>query len=96
MIDIDWDAIYPVLPNARFRDYADVPDVRRGVRRFYEVYRRFLEDLEISFNGDPQRLIKGVTQMIEVKYSLLEIVRNPLAGGPDGLHAGPIFPGSAG
>ena len=92
LIDIDWDAIYPILPDARFSDYSNLPDLRRGVRRFYRTYKRLLADLQIAFNGRPERLIHAVTLMYEVKYSLLEVVKNPMLGTSNETHAGPVFP----
>ncbi|GJM63628.1 ferritin-like protein [Persicobacter diffluens] len=89
-LDIDWNAVYPILTNARLEDYPENSEVRRAAADFNQVYKTFLDKLTKAFNGAPETLIPAVSDMFVIKDKMYQIVRNP-APGTAGNNAAPTF-----
>ncbi len=86
----DWDAVYPVLKDARLANYPEGSELRAAAAGFNQVYADFLEFLTQAYNGQPELLIEAVWWMFRVRDAMLRLMRNPVPGGY-GVHAGPTF-----
>lgn len=89
-LEIDWDAVYPIKPNAKVADYPEGSQVRAAAIDFNTQYGEFLGMINRAFNGDPQLLIPAVGNMFRIKNTAIQLVRNPIPG-TDGLNASPTF-----
>jgi Ferritin-like len=89
-IDIDWDAVYPLKPNARLDDYADAPELHAAAVDFNREYADLLKLLTDAYSGRPELLIDAVVAMFRVRDGMAKLIRNPLPGS-DGLTAAPTF-----
>ena len=89
-LGVEWDAVYPMLRNPRTEDYPEGSAVRAASDAFNALWSRLLHELERGLSGEPPLLLDAVGTMFELKYSALELLRNPLPGDP-GVHAGPSF-----
>jgi Ferritin-like len=89
-LDTDWDAVYPVLTDARLENYPEGSELRAAAVRFNQTYADFLEFLTQAYNGRPEMLIEAVWWMFRIRDAMLQLIRNPVPGGY-GMHAGPTF-----
>lgn len=89
-LQIDWNAVFPIKPNAKLSDYQEGWPVRQAAIDFANYYADFLKLLTQAFNGQPQLFIQAVACMMEIRNKIGALVRNPLPDG-SGLHAGPVF-----
>jgi len=89
---VEWEEVYPIKENATLEDYPDGSEVHTAALNFRSAYSQFLGDLEKAFNGYPEDLIPAVGTMFRLKEYANQLVRNPIPGNKDGLHAAPIFP----
>jgi Ferritin-like len=89
-LDTDWDAVYPVLKDARLDDYPEGSELRAAAVGFNQEYAGFLEFLTQAYNGQPELLIEAVWRMFRVRDAMLQLIRNPVPG-RNGVHAGPTF-----
>ena len=87
---VDWEAVYPVKTNAKLSDYPKGSELYTAAQDFYAAYRKFLADIEYSFDGHPENLIPAVGGMFRLKYQAERIIKNPIPG-EDGVNAAPIF-----
>ncbi|MEA5470609.1 ferritin-like protein [Spirulina sp. 06S082] len=88
---VDWDAVYPVLENAKLEDYPQGTEVYTHAQEFQQAYSQFLAQLEFSFNGHPDKLLPAVGGMFRLKELANSLIRNPIPGRQDGCHAAPIY-----
>lgn len=88
--DVDWDAVYPVLTNARISDFVEGSDLRRDALAYRERYQSFLGSLTVAFTGRPDTLDQAVGEMFELKELALRLIRTPLPN-RDNVHAAPVY-----
>jgi hypothetical protein len=89
-LEVDWAAVYPVLKNARLRDYPEDSELARAARAFNTTYRGFLVFLTRAFSGEPYLLLDAVPQMFRLRDDITRVIKNPVPGRP-GVHAAPTF-----
>jgi len=87
---VDWDAVYPLKPNAKLSDYPEGSEVQEAALEFQKGYSKFLADLEYAFDGHPEMLIPAVGGMFRLKEQASQLIRNPIPG-MSGVNAAPIF-----
>lgn len=88
--EIDWDAVYPLKPNATLSDYPEGSEVYEAAKEFQKGYSKFLADIEDAFDGNPEKLIPAVGGMFRLKEQASHLIRNPMPG-MNGVNAAPIF-----
>lgn len=91
---VDWDAVYPVLPDADFHHYTEAGELQEAVTAYSVAYGDFLARLTEAFRGHPELLVPAVTDMFRIRELASQIIRNPMPG-RDGVNAAPIFRGLA-
>ncbi|MFW5654437.1 MAG: ferritin-like domain-containing protein [Roseicyclus sp.] len=89
-VDVDWDAVYPIMPNARLADLPEGAPVAALVKGFNRDYAAFLGLLTRAFDGEPGLFIDAVGDMFRLKEGFGQIMKTPLGEG-SGLHAAPSF-----
>lgn len=87
---VDWDAVYPVKPNAKLSDYPKGSELYEAAKDFRREYSEFLSKIEYSFDGHPEALIPAVGGMFRLKDKANLLMRNPIPG-LEGVNAAPIF-----
>ena len=87
---VDWDAVYPVLPNATLSDYPEGSEVYIKAQEFQKAYHQFLAQIEFSFNGHPEKLLPAVGGMFRLRNLATSLIRNPIPGNED-FNAAPIY-----
>ncbi len=93
-LDVDWDAVYPIVDDADFPSYTEPGELQDAVRAFSTAYGDFLARLTEAFRGRPDLLVPAVVDMFKIKELATQIMRNPMPG-RHGLNAAPIFRGLA-
>jgi len=89
-VDVDWDAVYPIMSNARLADLPEGAPAAALMTSFNRDYARFLALLTRAFDGEPELFIDAVGDMFRLKEGFGQIVRTPLGNG-SGLYAAPSF-----
>lgn len=89
-INVDWDAIYPIKPNAKLSDYLKGSDVYQAAEAFNRRYASFLKMLTQAFRGQPELLLEAVGEMFVLKELAYRLMRQPIDG-PGTPHAAPTF-----
>lgn len=89
-VDVDWDAVYPILVNARLADYPQGSELHAAAREFNALYYEFLGQLTRAFSGQPELLMPAVGGMFRIKERAVALIRNPIPGKP-GVNAAPTF-----
>jgi hypothetical protein len=92
-IDVDFDAVYPMVANPRNQDYSD-PELRAASDATNRTWSRLLLQIEEAFNGNPSALVPAVHSMFKLRDQALVLLGNPVPDHP-GRHAGPTFEWSA-
>jgi Ferritin-like len=90
LLDMDWQAVYPVMSNARLADYPEGSDLRAGAAAFNAGYADFLGLLTRAFHGEPGLLLGAVGAMFAIKEQAYQLIRQPI-NGANGPHAVPTF-----
>lgn len=93
-LDVDWDAVYPIVADADFHHYTEPGELRDAVLAYSASYGDFLARLTEAFRGHPELLLPAVADMFRIKELASQIMRNPMPG-RDGMNAAPIFRGLA-
>lgn len=88
--EIDWDAVYPLKPNATLSDYPEGSEMYKAAKEFQKSYSKVLADIEYAFDGNPEMLIPAVGGMFQLKEQATHLIRNPMPG-MNGVNAAPIF-----
>jgi Ferritin-like len=89
-LDIDWDAVYPVLRNARLEDYPEGSELHAAARKFNETYADFLGFLTRAYTGHPEFLLEAVWRMFLIRDDMNRLIHNPVPE-RDGVHGAPTF-----
>ncbi len=87
---VDWDAVYPVLENAKLSDYPQGSQLYTHGQEFQKAYSKFLAQIEKSFDGNPKQLIPAVGEMFRLKELANSLIRNPIPG-KKGVNGAPIY-----
>lgn len=90
LLDVDWEAVYPVKTNARLSDYPEGSELRAGAVAFNAGYADFLGLLTRAFRGEPGLLTGAVGAMFQIKELACQLMRQPIDRST-GLHAVPTF-----
>jgi len=93
-LEVDWDAVYPVLADADLQHYAEPGELQDAVTAFSAAYGDFLARLTEAFGGRPDLLLPAVADMFRIKELASQIIRNPMPGRA-GVNAAPVFRGLA-
>lgn len=93
-LEVDWDAVYPVMADAQLDDYTEPGDLRDAVLAHSTAYGEFLARLTEAFTGRPDLLMPAVGDMFRIKELACQIMRNPMPGDA-GVNAAPVFRGLA-
>jgi hypothetical protein len=93
-LEVDWDAVYPLTPDAQLDDYTEPGDLRDAVLAYSATYGEFLVRLTEAFTGRPGLLLPAVADMFRIKELAARIIRNPMPGRA-GVNAAPVFRGLA-
>ncbi len=89
-LDIDWDAVYPVMRNARLEDYPAGSELRAAAIQFNESYADFLRFLTRAYTGHPELLLEAVWRMFRIRDDMTRLIHNPVPQ-RDGVHGAPTF-----
>ncbi|MEO6446529.1 MAG: ferritin-like protein, partial [Gemmatimonadaceae bacterium] len=89
-LPMDWSAIYPMHPNPKVKDYEKQPSVQRMMVQFNRSYTTLLRELQLAFNGTPERLMQAVPLMYELRHQGTSLMKIPSCHG-DGTTVGPSF-----
>ena len=76
-LSIDFEAIYPMLPNPHQSDFADWPEIARALARFNGTFTGLLLQLHGAFAGHHDRFKHAVALMYELKYQGQALMRTP-------------------
>lgn len=87
---VDWEAVYPVMKNARLSDYPENSEVARAARDYQSAYSSFLNELSAAYAGNPDRLIPAVGGLFRLKDLASQLASCPIPGGNE-LNAAPLF-----
>ncbi|MFI5528091.1 ferritin-like protein [Kitasatospora sp. NPDC051853] len=90
VLAVDWDAAYPIDPEAGSADYPPGSQVRGASDEFNRTYGRLLHLLQAAYTGQPQQLRAAVPAMLALRDQAERLYRNPHPGRP-GLHASPTY-----
>ena len=88
-VEVDFDAVYPMLPNPTLDELTD-PDLRAAGERANREWSELLIQIDEAFDGSPAALIPAVHTMFRLRDAMLVLLANPMPG-HDGFHAGPTF-----
>ena len=89
-LEVDFNAVYPLLKNARLADYPISSELYVAAQEFNSGYADFLAHLTRAYTGEPQALLEGVTRMFRLRDDINRLIRNPIPGRP-GVNAAPTF-----
>lgn len=89
-LDINWNAVYPLMKNARLEDYPQGSELYAAAREFNLSYADFLGFLTRAYTGHPELLIEAVWKMFRLRDDMLRLIHNPVPG-RDGAHGAPTF-----
>lgn len=88
-MEVDYDAVFPMLANPRNHDYLD-PELRAASDATNRTWSKLLLQIDEAFNGNPSALVPAVHSMFKLRDEMLVLLGNPLPNHP-GRHAGPTF-----
>lgn len=88
-MEVDFEAVYPMIANPRNQDYRD-PELRAASDAANRTWSKLLVQIDEAFNGDPSALVPAVHSMFKLRDEALVLLANPLPDHP-GRHAGPTF-----
>jgi hypothetical protein len=93
-LHVDWNASYPIKPNAHLADYPAGSEVEAAAIAFNRSYAEFLELLTRAYSGRPDLLLEAVIDMFRLRDQMTRLMHNPIPG-LDGVNAAPTFEVSA-
>ncbi|WP_392530918.1 ferritin-like protein [Nostoc sp. C117] len=86
---VDWNAVYPIKPNAKLSDYPQGSELHEAGQQFQKTYSDFLSKIEYAFDGHPATLIPAVGEMFRLREQANLLIRNPIPG--TNFNAAPIY-----
>lgn len=87
-MDIKYDQVYNMGINPKTEDFVS-EDLKKLSNEFNMLYRNLLDRLQDAFTGKQNEFIKAVSQMYQLKYKAVELMRNPIPCKK--VNAGPTF-----
>ena len=87
---VEWEAVHPVLDNARLEDYPAGSAIYETAVAFRDQYHSFLALLDRALGGEPALLDGAVGEMFRIKKLALELISTEIPGG-NGLRGAPIY-----
>jgi hypothetical protein len=83
-------AVFPIKTNAKIADYHGHPELEEHALLFNGQYKRFLEKLNVAYNGQPELFGPVFTaEMFDIKVAMERLIHNPIPGTDE--HAAPTF-----
>jgi hypothetical protein len=89
-LDTDWDAVYPVMRNARLEDYPEGSELHAAALQFNESYADFLGFLTLAYTGHPEFLLEAVWRMFRIRDDMTRLIHNPVPQRV-GVYGAPTF-----
>ena len=80
-LDVDWDAVHPIRPNARAHDYPKGSQVRGALEAFGHGYGQLLAALEAAFTGSPDRMTEAIARMFALRDQARALMQTPSGDG---------------
>jgi rubrerythrin len=78
---VDMGSVFPIKLNAKVADYRNCPELEHNARLFNGQYKRFLEHLNVAFNGHPELLGSVFTaEMFRIKDAMERLIHHPIPG----------------
>jgi hypothetical protein len=90
---VDWDAVYPMVPDIKLDDLPPDSAVRESMNRCNRTYASLLDALQRAFTGSPPALLEAVPLMWQLEDQATGLMKVPTGGGRT---AGPSFEWPAG
>lgn len=90
LLDIDWDAVHPLIANATWDDYPEGSGVRAVAQEFDDAYRDFLRLLTEAYSGQPKLLDGAFAVMFQLRDLFGRLATTPVPDRP-GQMAAPVF-----
>jgi hypothetical protein len=78
---VDYDAVYPIQPNARASRYAKGSAIRAALEAFGKSYEQLLAALEAAFNGNRGRLTEAMARMFALRDQARALMQTPSGDG---------------
>lgn len=80
-LDVDFDAVYPIRPNALASSYPAGSEIRHALENFRTGYFELLADLERAFNGERSQFTAAIARMFALRQQGLALARTPSGDG---------------
>jgi hypothetical protein len=78
---VDFDAVYPMRPNARASAYPRGSQTRAALDRFAAGYGELLGALEAAFNGQTARMTEAIARMFALRDQARALMQTPSGDG---------------
>ena len=79
-----------MIDNPRACQFPESSTAREKADEFNQLYSQFLEQLHLTFNGEPGRMRRAVGMMYQMKYLAQSLLNIPIPD-KEGKVAGPTF-----
>lgn len=83
--DVEWDAVYPIIRNARAGNFAEGSPARLLIDDFNQQYSDLLRIMHRSFNGRPQDLLSSFPAMGGIAHAARALMETPAGDGIETL-----------
>jgi hypothetical protein len=87
-MDVAFEQVYPMQRDPRMEDYPQ-GELRDRAVAFNVAFSELLRKIQAAFDGAPEQLLPAVGLMFDIRYTAVELMKNPLPG--TGFNAGPTF-----
>ncbi|ELS05022.1 hypothetical protein Xen7305DRAFT_00047610 [Xenococcus sp. PCC 7305] len=87
-MSIKYDQVYNMGINPQTEDFGS-EDLKNLSNEFNQIYKNLLDGLQSAFTGQQNELLKAVSQMYQLQYKAVELMRNPIPC--KNVNAGPTF-----
>jgi len=77
-IDVDWGAVYNMMPNPKLAQYNDNHELKAKALEFNKTYAQLLKNINDACNGHPECLKAAIPQMYDLKYQAIGLMKTPL------------------
>ena len=89
-LGVDWNAVYPAIPDPGSRDFSQDPPAARAVQaRCDQAYTRLVQEMQKAVTGDSGQLGNAVRAMFDLRMAACHALTVPLAD--PAKVAGPSF-----
>jgi len=87
-LPVDYAQVYPMHRDPRMEDFPP-GELRTRAVSFNVAYSNLLRKIQAAFDGAPEQLLPAVGLMFDMRYTAVELMKNPLPGTE--FNAGPTF-----